>query len=452
MDVPITSFFPYKADSESTASRKRKVEQEPGVPSKNPKKGKPITKRKAQVENSTKETSFATTVSSGKCSNTHASGSYVNSEHSANTPISKSQKRRRVTSSLQTPPTTIERSSRWRGVGTRAVPSTLQSPASSSCSEPCLSLTPPTDVDRTPRQSANSNRFFPTPSSSTPDTRNTSHDLEFLDSAQRTSYIPSSQSQDGAKNYDSLTALSGPSTSRQDRNPLLSRHTIPSNTNPQSSRTPPRPDRTQTTPFPSAEDYGQTISSSQSQLIDPLDKSPRKERFATNATNIDSNVSISFDSIPSSQTQEIELKSPKKIPSRDCHQLDILSSSISEHRMPNRTPSDELFSVSIQKNVLSGIFAKEESSNLQVDTVATRDEGSFTDSETESEGDDISFEVAASTFPQSSSSISKYISSQRSQSLDDIEGSLPRPLKDFQDMFGSMEGSYPPDFPMSLRL
>ena len=119
--------------------------------------------------------------------------------------------------------------------------------------------------------------------------------------------------------------------------------------------------------------------------------------------------------------------------------------------MPNRTLSDELFSVSIQKNVLSGIFAKEKNSNLEVDIVAASDEGSFTDSETESE-DDISSKVAASTFPHSSSSISKYISSQRSQSLDDIGGSLPRPLKDFQDMFGSMEGSYPPDFPMSLRL
>ncbi|KAF8974665.1 hypothetical protein BDZ97DRAFT_41546 [Flammula alnicola] len=140
------------------------------------------------------------------------------------------------------------------------------------------------------------------------------------------------------------------------------------------------------------------------------------------------------------------------------------------NQMPMRTFSDELFSVPIQKTVLSGIFVHGEAlddvqENPPFDCKDV--EESVTESETEDELDDKMelhsphdapasepFEAPLQESLFKSHDGEPLASQQRSEFLESLgssSSSVPLALKEFQDMFGSNDESYPPDFPMSLR-
>ena len=141
--------------------------------------------------------------------------------------------------------------------------------------------------------------------------------------------------------------------------------------------------------------------------------------------------------------------------------------------LPQRTLSDELFSVSILQTGWSD-SSLDPHQPIQgtgdIPPVANHDDDSATESESELETEDRDHRltpIQSKAHGSSQLSTADFISLNDSQAKDsrtsqqspqDLSpggisspSSLPNVVKEFQSMFGSEDESYPPDFPMSLR-
>lgn len=135
--------------------------------------------------------------------------------------------------------------------------------------------------------------------------------------------------------------------------------------------------------------------------------------------------------------------------------------------MPQRTPSDLVFSVPIEEKILLGAFSNHECSNNEGSSV---NKDSLAGSETEEESTDNtnlpfhdSILSVFSTNPRPRSSLGPshkvHFATARDntpgqlETLESLGGciALPLALKEFQEMFNDNDDIYPPDFPMSLR-
>ncbi|KAF8803797.1 hypothetical protein BYT27DRAFT_7195138 [Phlegmacium glaucopus] len=210
------------------------------------------------------------------------------------------------------------------------------------------------------------------------------------------------------------------------------------------------------------------IPSSQSQFLSSFDEydSPQRSQPTSIASNPD-------DIVPSSQSQEHELRMLND--PEGCYQS---MRSDRQQALPQRTLSDELFSVSIlQTDWLDGSFDPEQPIQRIADVipgVVNNRDDSATESETEPETEEKdSYHrdhrlTAMHSQPYGFSQLSTADltsfnedsqprdSQQSSQDLSLADqassfASLPSAVKEFQNMFGSDDESYPSDFPMSLR-
>ncbi|KAF9534954.1 hypothetical protein CPB83DRAFT_843224 [Crepidotus variabilis] len=161
--------------------------------------------------------------------------------------------------------------------------------------------------------------------------------------------------------------------------------------------------------------------------------------------------------IPTSQSQERELEIPPEFINRDQGRN---SPRKSPTKLPQRTLSDELFPIPIQESPFAGIFP-------DVDNLADTEDppgdtanfppsqGSVTESETEDEDQEDSRRLhkASSIRKPKFSQLSTTQSSQSSIAsyADASFSSLPDAVREFRSMFGEGDGSYPADFPESLR-
>lgn len=133
-----------------------------------------------------------------------------------------------------------------------------------------------------------------------------------------------------------------------------------------------------------------------------------------------------------------------------------------------RTLSDDLFPSSVLHLNFDDVFPEEISQDRPGDSNLPSVQQELYESATEDESEEESEAVftrtidngTAPTVPRHQSPIlSRKVPSPCAADTDDenlndthaFAGSLPDALKDFRDMFGEGDGSYPDDFPMSLR-
>jgi len=115
-------------------------------------------------------------------------------------------------------------------------------------------------------------------------------------------------------------------------------------------------------------------------------------------------------------------------------------------RLQERTLSDELFAVPIQPSILDNIFSDEgaKASEDALNVSETDTESGSPDFPDDDGGHDVGsthdLSFSQSSFPAADSYVEGSYSS------------LPPAVKDFREMFGNGDESYPADFPESLRL
>ncbi|KDR83433.1 hypothetical protein GALMADRAFT_235571 [Galerina marginata CBS 339.88] len=232
------------------------------------------------------------------------------------------------------------------------------------------------------------------------------------------------------------------------------------------------------------------VDSSQSQMFGSLDEQPR----SPGAIHLCLPEEDSVFTIPSSQSQESELILPhlemktrlQKTKTHPRYQLSR-SSPTKAGTTPNQIPrmlSDELFSAPIQHSLLGEIRQEDESpeDSLRASDFAqpaeNPDDLSATESESESEAGELlrpSNQLAnpaihgalvrqwhfsphgsphhITTYDDSlgGESLSSRLSQSTVASPESSYSSFPFAVREFRNMFGSNDESYPPDFPMSLR-
>ncbi|KAG6826797.1 hypothetical protein H0H92_014380 [Tricholoma furcatifolium] len=199
-------------------------------------------------------------------------------------------------------------------------------------------------------------------------------------------------------------------------------------------------------------DGREVVLSSQSQLVLPFHISPRKKRKKTSHSSTSSftdSISLSGEVIPSSQSQVEK-------------ELDI-TSKLFDDRAP--TPIDDSLDVGTSPSNLnhwhtSASFSSQASSSsprilvneTQADfhDISAKDDGQG--SATEEESGDEGINPFASlertpSFVQETALLQPLLS----QESKEYPSSLPDAIKEFREMFGDGDGSYPDDFPMSLR-
>ncbi|KAF5387938.1 hypothetical protein D9615_000128 [Tricholomella constricta] len=272
--------------------------------------------------------------------------------------------------------------------------------------------------------------------------------------------IPSSQSQnDGFKNVSSLRHSTRnrpePSTSRQSpvfRIPHLPKDlTVATSSSVKASRIEDK-------------DGYEFVHSSQSQHMLPFHVSPRKDRSLTGYSYSSSPIregattSPIEEVIPSSQSQtEDELDVSKRI-SDYLHRMPPMERTSIDERLPSSH-----FDWRTSAPILSQQASQDEGQCLAHVHETVNDEvmqekysldlplpesGFATEDESDNEDD------AAIPDVHCSSSVPQHLSAAndtQSQELVEYPSSLPDVVKEFHDMFGDGVGSYPDDFPMSLR-
>ncbi|KAF8901645.1 hypothetical protein CPB84DRAFT_1777102 [Gymnopilus junonius] len=204
-----------------------------------------------------------------------------------------------------------------------------------------------------------------------------------------------------------------------------------------------------------ADDAQAFIMSSQTQVLDALIDIRHQKKICFPWPTQDTEI------IPSSQSQEHELTLPcLEIPSEN-----TTRSKPSPQKSEVR--SKGFSSISLQLPLFDNIF--EEDNSVETSILAPRNDEELSLTESESETD------TAGTKEQPGNSLSsprlavypfhplhgggqrivEQDDPQRSESLSSLplpeHESLPHVVKDFQDMFGDLDDSFPPDFPMSLR-
>jgi len=124
---------------------------------------------------------------------------------------------------------------------------------------------------------------------------------------------------------------------------------------------------------------------------------------------------------------------------------------VNTRRLQERTLSDELFAVPIQPSILDDIFSDEgaKASEDALHVCGTNTESGSPDFPDDDGGHDVGSPLGSIThdlsFSQSSfPAADSYVEGSYS--------SLPPAVKDFREMFGNGDESYPVDFPESLRL
>ncbi|KAF9569382.1 hypothetical protein CPC08DRAFT_181198 [Agrocybe pediades] len=231
------------------------------------------------------------------------------------------------------------------------------------------------------------------------------------------------------------------------------------------------------------EDLNSVIPSSQSQPPLTIHDTPKKP-FRPAAKPLQK--PTANECIPSSQSQEIDLVIPsdeeeKPLPNLAATPYPVKHSPTKPKGDLARTLSDELFPVPIQHSLFADIFEDIGKSSSQQEAspnaIDKQPEEEFSVTESESETECVAKPVMErredhKDLPPSSSSVASPHVEQESQEDGDDEyepnssgvhsvestlgGTLtvisqPLAVKEFEEMFGSGDESYPPDFPMSLR-
>ncbi|KAG6894698.1 hypothetical protein C0992_005082 [Termitomyces sp. T32_za158] len=264
--------------------------------------------------------------------------------------------------------------------------------------------------------------------------------------------IPSSQSQaDGC--FDSTSLLADdPEPSTSPHSPVFLTPRLPDKILPRLSRITNEEDQGQTlnmqgkqpssvphlpvgdpleTSLIEIHDGEEYVLSSQSQLVLPFHVSPRKDRrkLSSSSSSIAEDTAHSDEIVPSSQSQfekELDETSSSQTPLASGHTF---------------SSSSEEFSTSTQILV-------EETPEEYYDLPLKDQELSSATEEESGDEDDNMFPFVQSSSALKTSHESVPSSSQESMSY---PSSLPDAIKEFREMFGVGDGSYPDDFPMSLR-
>ncbi|RDB23181.1 hypothetical protein Hypma_009653 [Hypsizygus marmoreus] len=221
-------------------------------------------------------------------------------------------------------------------------------------------------------------------------------------------------------------------------------------------------------------DDGEFVESSQSQYMLPLHVSPRWKRnmlrtyFSDPPSSSERNMPrLAEETIPSSQSQEIELTISRGIAISECLPCVGAHAARSspkrfrtrDHGQPSfqdRTPSEELFSVPLRR-INVDEMPQEDSEVLQPDIAFANPhpDESTTEDESDDESSIVPARSAGRTTYSKATRIETTIGVLSAQSLSGESGnlleSLPEAVEDFRNMFGEGDGSYPDDFPMSLR-
>lgn len=398
----------------------------------------PITTRRHETAHAP-QTLLSTDLSAEKTSRC------LTSLHPANF-LSSTHKPRVSTDSLPTPTTIVHRTTGAQLMaGSRELPPTLTSPDAS-----------PTELNAP-------NRLPPPESLSKEGLSFRTWDDGRLPSPTLSHSVPSSQSQnDGFEPDDSITPHAGKrlewSTGQQ--LPLFLEPRLPDHALRDVSTKPPSAE----TSGIEDSDGHQYVHSSQSQHMLPFHVSPRKNRGKTGYLSSssplldDATLSYIEEIIPSSQSQtEAELDTSKRT-SDHCPLIRLgaittessWSSDVGWYTSAPKAmqlTSDERWSSyeNVNKYLDTGLNAGQ--------LLADGDPGSATEDESEN-GNDASFPDG--TVRRLSSGIEQlgvltHFTSIDAQEIADYASSLPAAVKEFQDMFGEGVGSYPEDFPMSLR-
>jgi len=448
-EVPITSFF--RANSQS---KKRT----------NANLGSQITKKRKGEESGLQVDSSSSKMPRKRIDEHFpvASGSSILKKHALQTPVHKNS--RTDKKQLQTPPSTNDI--------TRLLRSNVLEPRQSISNQVAVEKTSgsffPSPVSVTRRKPIKriSHNIETIPKSKIPDRRN-SPSLDVGKEGSE-SFVPSSQSQ------PELSFILGNSKTPMHPPPRITSES--SGTNNLTVRLNVHSTDTE------VEVEESVIPSSQSQLALAIDKTPTK---FTRPGILPLHGASTFEYIPSSQSQEIDLaiRSDDEyipLPNLTKAPYPLRNSPIKSTGNLSRTLSDEMFPVPIQHSLFDDIFRDEDMITAQQDTDIpnpnnTVEEESVTESESENEW------VAKPTAepperPLEHASFSSSVASPEHCCEDEADDerelesqithstgstsagtltilSQPLAVKDFENMFGDYydDGSYPPDFPMSLR-
>ncbi|CAA7260242.1 unnamed protein product [Cyclocybe aegerita] len=226
----------------------------------------------------------------------------------------------------------------------------------------------------------------------------------------------------------------------------------------------------------SDDDNESTVGSSQTQPLSTFHVSPRKLPPSLSRTSLYNSDTFSLDMIPSSQSQENELIIPcgKQDDGRLRKAVSHIPATFKrDDRLPQRTLSDEMFSVPIQPSIFEHIFSDDKGPEIKLAAMVqpATEQGSESESDTENPRLELNYlyskrrsistvyfplpEACGSSLHSHSQNIrtqdSSFLEPSMSMNTQGSTSSLPVAVKEFQAMFDDVDESYPPDFPASLR-